>query len=161
MTGLIRTRDQERLPMKAPRRSGHNALLAKVHVAKKQLALTDEDYRAIIRRAAGRNSAGECSAQQLDAVLREMTRLGWQGRTKPKAAKPIIRMIYAVWRDLSLHISDSSETALRAFVARQTKTPSNPQGVSAPEFLDVAQATKVLEGLKAWLGRERAKGATS
>ena len=35
----------------------------------------------------------------------------------------------------------------------------HPDGVAAPEFLDAKQATKVVEGLKAWLIRVRARAA--
>ena len=47
--------------------------------------------------------------------------------------------------------------ALRAFVQRQTKSRLTPDGISAPEFLDGPQANRVIEGLKAWLAREKHK----
>jgi hypothetical protein len=35
-------------------------------------------------------------------------------------------------------------------VRRQTKSRQHPAGVDAPEFLDAADATRVIEGLKGW-----------
>jgi phage gp16-like protein len=140
--------------------SARTAMLAKIHLAKKQLALTEESYRDILRRITERDSASALSEGQMDRVLKEFARLGWKprpGRTgTSKHAQ--IRKIHAVWKDLVTEGAVQAEdeaAALRAFVQRQTKTRANPEGVSAPEFLDSHGANKVLEGLKAWLRRVR------
>ncbi len=140
------------------------AMLAKVHLAKKQLALTDDSYRDVLRRVTGRGSASELTASQLDQVLADFRRLGWSpkpGKPAPgRSSKPQVRMIFGVWNDLcALGEIDAEDprTALRAFVRRQTVSAEHPDGVAAPEFLDAVAATRVLEGLKAWLRRARAK----
>jgi phage gp16-like protein len=140
--------------------SARTAMLAKIHLAKKQLALTEDSYRDILRRVTNQESASALAEPQLDRVLKEFGRLGWKprpGRTgTSKHAQ--IRMIHAVWKDLvalgAVEAEDQA-AALRAFVQRQTKTMANPEGVSAPEFLDSHGANKVLEGLKGWLKRVR------
>ena len=78
------------------------ALLAKVHIAKKELALSDETYRDILARVTGCQSSRDCSERQLEQLLDEFRRLGW----KPKAGKggsgfdkPHIRLIYALWKE--------------------------------------------------------------
>lgn len=138
-----------------------SAMRQKVQIAKKQMQLADEDYRAVLERVTGRRSSTECDARQLDVLLAEFRRLGWkpaEGKAgKPRSAKPQVRMIYAVWADLRPFVAAHTDDTLRAFVRRQTKTPATPDGVDAPEFLDAEQANKVLEGLKAWLRREQAK----
>jgi phage gp16-like protein len=139
------------------------AMLAKIHIARKDLALSEESYADILRRKTGVESAAGLSDAQLDRVLGEFKRLGWKpkkGRTgTSKHAQ--IRMIHAVWKDIcALGIDAEDEAAaLRAFVARQTKTLANPVGVSAAEFLDSTQANRVLEGLKAWRSRLRRAAA--
>lgn len=145
--------------------AARRAMLAKLHLARKELALTEESYRDVLRRVTGQESAAALSEPQLDRALAEFRRLGWKprkgkGRTGTSAA-PQIRMIHAVWRDICrLGIDAEDETAaLRAFVARQTRTAANPQGVSDPRFLDSQQANRVLEGLKAWRRRLKAKEA--
>ena len=134
-------------------------MLAKIHVAKKQLALTDDSYRDLLRRITGAESAGGLTLAQLDAVLGEFTRLGFRQPKgqRPRSGKAQVRMIYAVWKDMRPLLDNGSPDALRAFCARQTKSPVTPDGISAPEFLSAAQATKVLEGLKAWQRRLQAQ----
>ncbi len=135
-------------------------LIAKIHLAKKQLALTDDSYRDVLRRITGLDSAGAMRADQLDAVLREFARLGWKPKpAKKRSATPQIRMIHGVWQDIVALQGHGDAAALRAFVARQTKTTANPAGVSSPEFLDAAMGNRVLEGLKAWRARLRRQAA--
>lgn len=57
--------------------------LAKIHIAKQQLGLDDETYRALLARVAGVRSAKELNKRQTSAVLAEFERLGF----KPKPAK--------------------------------------------------------------------------
>ena len=135
-------------------------MLAKIHLAKKQLALTDESYRDILRRITGLGSAKAMRAEQLDAVLKEFARLGW----KPKPARkrsdnPQVRMIHAVWKDIVTLQGHGDAAGLRAFVQRQTRTEDHPDGISSPEFLKGEMAERVLEGLKGWRARLRKRGA--
>lgn len=143
--------------------SARQAMIAKVHLARKQLALSEDAYRDVVRRVTEQESCSSCTEGQLDRLVKEFTRLGFRprkGRTG-HSKHPQIRMIHAVWGDiveLGIDAADPA-AALRAFVERQTKTTANPQGVSAPEFLDSDQANRVLEGLKAWRTRLRRKAA--
>lgn len=130
------------------------AMLSKVHIARKELALAEESYRAILRRVAGWDSAADCTDAQLDAVLAEFRRLGWKPKTKrPASGVAHVRKIYALWTAMKGGLADGSDAALRAFVRRQTKSAANPEGIASPEWLDAAQANKVIEGLKAWSER--------
>ena len=131
------------------------ALLAKVHVARKQMALTEDSYRAVVRRITAKNSSSDCTEPQLVALVEEFRRLGWKAR--PLSGKPYVRKIYALWGELKPYLSDSSTPALAAFVRRQTMSLAAPQGVGSVEWLDANQANRVTEGLKAWLRREKAK----
>jgi hypothetical protein len=111
----------------------------------------------------GFDSSTKCGPSHLDALLAEFRRLGWKGSApakkagKPLSPKAQVRMIYAVFADIRPHLAVGDESTLRAFVKRQSKTEANPAGVDAPEFLDSVQANKVLEGLKAWRKRVRAR----
>ena len=140
---------------------GHRrALLAKVHIAAKQMGLDRDAYGDVLARVTGRRGAGTLDDGQLGAVLEEFKRLGWQGRVpRPLPGKPAVRMIYGLWKDLRPHLADPSKDALRAFVARQTVSALHPLGVGAPEFLDGKQASVVIEALKGWLARERRRAA--
>ena len=50
-------------------------MLAKVHIAKKELALDQDAYRAVLKAAAGKDSAAGMTERELEAVLTEMQRL--------------------------------------------------------------------------------------
>lgn len=133
--------------------------IAKIHIARGQLGMGDDAYRDMLERLTGERTAGTLSMPQLEAVLAEMKRLGFKPlpATRSTSPKAQIRMIFAVWKDLQPHLQDASDEALRAFCARQTKSPKHPNGVSAPQFLGPHEAGKVLEGLKAWLARCRTR----
>jgi hypothetical protein len=133
-----------------------NPMLAKVHIAKKELGLDDATYRAVLARVTGKTSAGDCSEAQLRAVLDHFKSEGFKARSKapkragsrPLAASPHAGKIRALW--LALYnlgvIEHASEAALASFVERQTK-------VAALQWLTPAQAYKVIEALKSWSTR--------
>lgn len=151
-------RPAEKLPTKhrqsrarEPRASAapvdRRALLAQVHIAKKDLALDESSYRGLLQRIAGTPSASNCTEPQLLAVVAEFRRLGWAPKVKRPASRHAhVRKVYAVWGDMKDLVSNPSRQALDAFTLRQT-------GVSSPEWLDGQQANKVIEGLKAWRQR--------
>jgi hypothetical protein len=126
-------------------------LLAKIHVARKDLALAEESYRAILKRMTGKESAGDCGDGELVAVLDEFRRLGWKG-DKPREAKPQVTVIYGLWRDLTPFLRHADEAALRAFCRRQVR-------IEDPRWMNAQQANKVIEALKSWLVRERGRAA--
>ncbi|WP_431281638.1 regulatory protein GemA [Humitalea sp. 24SJ18S-53] len=137
------------------------ARLAQLHLAAKALRLDEDAYRDVLERVTGSRSAATLGLPALDKVVTEFKRLGFKPApprgARPASHKPQVRMIRAIWRDLSAHVEDVSEEALRAFCRRQSKTKAHPDGIDAPEFLDSVQANRVIEGLRAWLARERAK----
>ncbi len=129
-------------------------LLASVHIAKKELGLDEDGYRAIVLRVTKKHSAGDCTDAQLRLLLAEFRKLGWQKGMRPLSTYPKVRMIYAIWKDIRVRLpGDAGDAELRAFVRRQTRTVAHPRGVSAPEFLRGAEADRVIEGLKGWLAR--------
>lgn len=121
--------------------------IAKLHVAKARLALTDDSYRAILRRVAGIDSAAQANDAQLAALLAEMRRLGFADRRLSDDAQ--VRKIYALWQALRPHLRNGSEAALFLFCERVT-------GISRPEWLGPLKANAVIEALKSW--RRRVEG---
>lgn len=74
----------------------------------------------------------------------------------PAATKPYIRMIHALWGGLYRKgiVRDRSRKALRSFCSRYL-----PAGVSTdPDFLTFAQASPVIEALKAMERRGKPAG---
>lgn len=138
------------------------AALIKVQIARKELGLDDDTYRAILFRLTGHRSAGELNEQQLDAVLAEFKAKGWkpkvlaggrQGaavqRRSRQADSPAARKARAMW--ISLHqlgvVRDPSEKALEAMAKRQL-------GVERMAWMDQGLCYKLIEALKAMAQRE-------
>lgn len=132
-----------------------NNELAQIHIAKKDLALDDETYRAMLFTVARVTSSKDLDFHGRKAVLRHMVARGWKNKpaSKAKQTRPLAddvqsRKIRALW--LELHaagaVDDSSEAALASFVKRITK-------VSALQWLSPVQASNVIEVLKKWLAR--------
>ena len=55
-----------------------NGLKAKIHIAKAQLGLEDDTYRALLMRETGKNSCGKMTLRELEAVLAAMQRQGFK-----------------------------------------------------------------------------------
>lgn len=129
-----------------------NPALAKIHIARKDLGLTEEDYRAILRRVAGADSSAKLGPDGHAKVLAEFQRLGWKPTVKgpKKSAKPGVRLIFGLWAEAGRRgvIANASRPALFAFVKRQT-------GIDNPEWLTPAQVNSVVEALKSMVGRGR------
>lgn len=128
-------------------------MLAKVHIAKKTLGLTDDDYQAVLLRVVGRPSAGDCSQSELDQLVGEFKRLGasFEARARgPRPADhPVAKKARAMW--ISLHllgaIKDPSERALEAFARRQL-------GCAKLQWANQAFGHRLIEALKAMAERE-------
>lgn len=132
--------------------------LAKIHLAKKELCMSDEDYAAVISRVSkGRTqSAGELDVRERGMVLAHFKRCGWQPKHARKPAQPYSRPVTAdspearkaraLW--LFLHelgeVRDPSERALGHYCKRVLK-------------VDALQWTrdlwKLIESLKDWAMR--------
>lgn len=141
--------------------------LAKIHIAKQQLAMDDSAYEALLLRVGGAVSAAEMGPTERRAVLTEMQRLGWKP-TPPKRAlgsgrkasapapEDERKTALALW--IQLHaagaVHDPSDSALAAFARRQT-------GIDHWRWTDGKAAWRVIEALKAWLARVELKAVWS
>lgn len=133
--------------------------LAQIHVAKKQLGWSDDEYRAAVLSASGgkTNSSGELDYRQRYALLQTMKKCGFKVQPKKKQAVELdkaetSKLIRHLW--LELHnigaVRTPDETALLAYGKRLT-------GKDALQFMNDAQTRSMIESLKSWLERERIK----
>ncbi|QXN68022.1 GemA protein [Microcystis phage Mwe-Yong1] len=129
--------------------------LKAIHVARKQLGLDEETYRATLAEVTGKASSADMTEAERQKVLEHFRQKGFKGastgRRKPlegRFAGKLQALWIAGW-NLGL-IRDRDDRALVAFVKRQT-------GIEAVRFLrHGADAMKAIEALKGWL--ERAGG---
>lgn len=153
--------------------------LAKIHIAKKDLALDDETYRHIIREVGKVESGSSADLTPLGRtrVLQHFRSKGWKPRRScaqhtqicaqptQKRITPAgailanpgqvgkIRSLWIQMADAGA-IRDRTEQGLRRWV-RSTTRRYHPQkaGYSAPEFLPARAAQLVIEQLKGWAKR--------
>ncbi|STZ74809.1 regulatory protein GemA [Bergeriella denitrificans] len=137
-------------------------LIKLLHVAKSKLLLADGDYRCLLANVSqGKTSSTKLSLEELELALRAMKARGFVVAAKPQgggADIPVfepqedmagqVKKIRALW--LELHrlgaVRNPSELALAKFVKRMT-------GVDYQGWLDVDNASKVIEHLKKWVLR--------
>lgn len=150
--------------------AARNPRLAKIHIARKELAIEDGAYRAMLVRITGHQSAAACNDDQLEAVLDELKAKGWKPRVvegaklrgrqglvtfddpairRRPADHPVARKARALW--ISLHqlgaVRNGSNAALEAFARRQLQ-------VEVFQWADQGQGYKLIEALKAMAERE-------
>ena len=132
-------------------RQRRNSMLGKIHVARKQMALADDDYRQIVLDETGHMSAGDCSDSELVKILERLKRLGFKPKTSGKAGAdhPVARKARALW--ISLYhlgaIRNASDHALEAFAKRQLN-------VERLQWANQSQGYRLIEALKAMAERE-------
>lgn len=130
--------------------------LAKIHIAKKELGLDDDTYRALLTRTTGKSSSKNMSEREHLTVLEEMTRQGFKAASngvrgaRRVLSGPYAKKAQALWIagwNLGL-IRDRADKALLGFFERQT-------GIARSEWvLDAKNGKAVVEALKIWLERD-------
>ena len=138
--------------------------LAKIHIAKKVVALDDDSYRSMLERIAGVRSARELRPEHLVALQREFRRLGWDGYLLRRSELPALpysdvddrpnaptgaqlRLLEAGFRNILGYADVSPDKAFHRFL-------KNRCGVEHPRFLDNTKYEAALSAVKR-LQRER------
>ena len=136
--------------------SQRRSMIGKLHVAKTQLGMAEDDYRALLQRSAGVMSAADADIAGLDRALKAMEGLGWKAlpptrrkdgkgiATRRPADHPVARKARALWISLWQlgAIENASEQALEAFAKRQL-------GCTALQWADQSQCDRLIEALTA------------
>lgn len=143
--------------------------LAKIHIARKDMRLDDDTYRAVIAQVgqAASGSSKDLTATGRARVLAHFRSKGW--KPKPRARRRTagakapgmatdrqIRMIRGLWIKLADAgvVKARDEAGLRAWVKAATRRQhQSGSGYHAVEFLPVDVAREVIEQLKSWAHR--------
>lgn len=129
------------------------ARLALLRVAKQQLAMSEEDYRALLRRNGHVESAKDLSREGFDAVMEEFSRLGFESTSRRQAfGRPRFMMASP---GQCAHILKCWGLVTEGSGTPQTldKWLSNRFDVSALRFLDASKAPKVIGALHSWCAK--------
>ncbi|WP_020403772.1 regulatory protein GemA [Gracilimonas tropica] len=146
----------------------NQAQKAKIHIAKKELKLTDIAYEGMLAKY-GVSTSRDLSYSEAEELLLDMQAQGWEpkrkmnkgttrhgwGRHKYEYLRPRpanmadpkqLRKIEAMWRDIARNKSDES---LEQFVERQTRPINQPgSGVKKLVWLTKEHARAILTALK-------------
>lgn len=140
-------------PARFDRASQHRrALLAKVHIARKTLAMDEDDYRQGLLDNTGKMSAADCTEAELERVLVWLKSKGFRAIPKaggkPAAQHPVARKARALW--ISLYhlgvVHNPSEQALETLARKQT-------GCERLAWMRQGQGDRLIEALKAMAER--------
>lgn len=135
--------------------NNRKTLTAKIHIAKKDLALDDETYRALLQSAVGKDSCSKMTIPELCIVLSTMKQKGFkpkatkfksQKRPAPKPSKEVyLAKITALLTTHQLPPSYADGIAKKAF------------GVDFVHWLEVWQLQKVIQMLAVYDRRQANK----
>ncbi len=138
------------VPARFDRTQQHRrAMLAKIHVARKELGIVEDDYRQILVDQTGHLSAKDCTDAELAKVLDALKAKGFKPKSRSprtgqqRADHPMARKARALW--LSLYhlgaVRNPDEAALEAFACRQLK-------VERLQWSNQSHGFKLIEALK-------------
>jgi phage gp16-like protein len=141
-----------------PANQRRQQLIRLIHVGKRDLHLDDETYRAMLRNSSDskHDSSSKLTLPQLERVLDAMKTRGFKIKIQGKPAAQVMpaqdpqsQKIRALWLELHKfgYVLNPSESALAAYIKRIT-------GIESLAWLDMPQASQIIETLKDWLNRD-------
>lgn len=144
-------------PVAFAKRNGtqlRNAELAQIHIARAQLGIDEDTYRAVLWTVARVRSSKDLDWTGRKKLLEHFKAKGWKPAPpkRAKAATPASKgqegMIRALWADLHAagKVRVDTDAALSVWLVRNKW----PQRI---EWLSSTQMTSAIEGLKKWLAR--------
>lgn len=132
-----------------------------LQVARRQLDLTDDDWRALLSRSAGVDSSVDLDDGGFQLVMHELNRLGFKSTSarrgygqRPGFASPAqVHAIRAKWAVYRGGEPDPDDATLNAWLTRY-------HHISALRFVTAEKARDILTALKAMVGRQPRLGTT-
>lgn len=127
-------------------KTNRSKIIQLIHIAKSQIGLSDEDYRAVLESTTKKTSCSDMSLFELNEVLKAMKKLGFKVKkleTKENeigwdASKDQMDYIKGMWE---LVARDKSDRALYKFIKRIT-------GADHPRFMRSVDSQKVIVALR-------------
>ncbi|MBO2656182.1 regulatory protein GemA [Shewanella algae] len=138
--------------------TSRRSLLAKIHIARKQLLITEERYRELLKQCGaplkdGSYSAADMPPKQLEAVIRQLQSMGGitnRGQKTRRNNRPQVSKLYAIWCELYRQdvVGQKSFLAMVSWCQRQM--PDVPVDLNDASAY---QLNQLIESMKQWLER--------
>ncbi|WP_413190829.1 gp16 family protein [Psychrobacter sp. AT9] len=138
--------------------SNKKILMAKIHIAKKDLHLDDDTYRDVLWRVTGKRSCKDMTIAQLQDVAKDMEASGFKPKAAPKHGKkpsvvgkrePLMGKIHAMLTDMGLHWNYAHGMADSMFKIKRL------------QWLNDSQLYKLTQALSVHQKREARKAASN
>jgi len=131
-----------------------NPAIAKIHIAKKELKLSDEQYQLVLHSATGKESCKDMTPGELNQVLREMKSRGFKAKKSENKTKyndlanregmaspKQLRMIEATWMNHP-RVRHKTAVALRTFLKHKFR-------IAHLRFIPANQVGKIATAIEA------------
>jgi hypothetical protein len=133
------------VPSAGEHKANLRAMRAKIHIAKKELGMDDDTYRAFLMLTVGAQSTRIMGYSALTQVLDALKAKGWKPKPFKKARSKQGRMVFAIWKDL-----------YRAKIVRQSRPTAFVRKMTGKDHVDFCSPgdlNDVIEALKAMQSR--------
>lgn len=125
-------------------KDNRKAMMARIHIAKKELALDEETYRAMLLAVTGQRSCADMHISDLYKVMEHLKQRGYKPNARkfgkrPNPAKPnkaLMSKVEALLADNGLHWNYAHAMAKRMF------------GVDKVDWLDADQLWRLVAALQ-------------
>ena len=137
--------------------------IIRIHVAKRELGLSDQEYREALEGQTGKTSCKDMTLSQLYTVEAYLKKLGFKPSIKKrpfaKRKSPVgqgrqVDKIRAIWIEMAKdgYLRDGSENALESWVQRMSAKFNHGRGIEKVDWLEQEPyvCSRVLESLKRW-----------
>ena len=132
-------------------------LMAKIHIAKKDLVLDDATYRDVLWRVTGKRSCKDMTIAQLQDVAKDMQNSGFKPKTTPKHGKKptvtkrrqgLIDKIEAILADMGLHWNYAHGVGEQMFQIKRLQFLNDQQLYKVTQALSVHQKREADKAIK-------------
>mgnify|MGYP005988359387 CR=1 FL=1 len=131
-----------------------------IHIAKSQLQLDDDLYRANLKELTSKSSCADMTIPDLVKVLEHMKKSGFKvtSNNKQKLTGPHAKL-FSLWQEMADagYIKNRTYSALEAWATANCKTKNGGVPVAKLEWFTPMMFSQAIEQLKTWNQRELCK----
>ena len=133
-------------------------LMAKIHIAKKDLGFDDDVYRDVLWRVTGKRSCKDMTIAELESVVKDMQNSGFKPKATPKHGKkpdviakrePLMGKIHAILADMGLHWNYAHGVGEQMFKIKRLQFLNDSQLYKVTQAMSTHQKREADKAMKA------------